>query len=32
MSAMVAIGMVGFLIDVALRALEAAVRRRGLVA
>jgi NitT/TauT family transport system permease protein len=32
MSAMVAIGMVGFLIDVALRGLEAAVRRRGLVA
>ena len=32
MSAMVAIGMVGFVIDVALRGLEAAVRRRGLVA
>jgi NitT/TauT family transport system permease protein len=32
MSAMVAIGMVGFLIDVTLRGLEAAVRRRGLVA
>ncbi len=32
MSAMVAIGIVGFMIDVALRGLEAAVRRRGLVA
>jgi ABC-type nitrate/sulfonate/bicarbonate transport system permease component len=32
MSAMVAIGLVGFLIDVLLRGLEAAVRRRGLVA
>jgi NitT/TauT family transport system permease protein len=30
MSAMIAIGLVGFAIDVALRALEAAVRRRGL--
>src|SRR5690242_11941151 len=32
MSAMVAIGLVGFAIDVVLRGLEAAVRRRGLVA
>jgi ABC-type nitrate/sulfonate/bicarbonate transport system permease component len=30
MSAMIAIGLVGFAIDIALRALEAAVRRRGL--
>jgi NitT/TauT family transport system permease protein len=30
MSAMLAIGLVGFCIDIALRAVEAAVRRRGL--
>jgi preprotein translocase subunit Sss1 len=30
MSAMIAIGLVGFAIDIGLRALEAAVRRRGL--
>jgi NitT/TauT family transport system permease protein len=29
MSAMIAIGLVGVVIDMALRALEAAVRRRG---